>query len=154
MDVVDLKAIASYWQDTIPGLIGNILCKQFPDMPDSERIPIPVIQKLPPHQTDIATLCTMDINEGTIKGNLGVLEIIAVKQLGVSLEELIDRVIPISGDQLTIVCIKTTPNQWVCDVKEQRFKWAHTLNGFLHIRIALLHIVFTVNIGSVKSLGR
>jgi hypothetical protein len=53
-DIVDFKGIASYWRDTIPGLVSKILRKQFPDLPDFQRIPIPVIHKLPPQKTDIA----------------------------------------------------------------------------------------------------
>jgi hypothetical protein len=76
-----------------------------------------------------------------VKGNLEVLENVAVKKLGLSLEELLDRIIPLSGDQLTVVRIDTGQNLRIRDVKTQRFKWVHTLNGFLHIFFSVCFFV-------------
>jgi len=69
------------------------------------QIALPKIFKIPPTNPDKRTLATMEIDESSIDGNLEVLQVIAEQQFGLTLEQLNERVIPVSGDQLTVVRI-------------------------------------------------
>jgi hypothetical protein len=80
---------------------------------------MPVLYKVPPGKSDMQTLATLQIDECTIDGNLAVLESLATDQLGMTLEELAeDRMIPVSGDQMTVVSVTSGQFLRIRDFKE------------------------------------
>ena len=85
-------------------------------------IGLPRVFKIPPTSSDIRTLATMQIDESSIEGNLEVLRTVAEEQFGLTLEQLNDRVIPVSGDQLTVVRITSAQQLRVRDAKEYRME--------------------------------
>jgi len=102
----------------------------------------------------------------SIDGNLEVLQVVAEQQFGLTLEQLNERVIPVSGDQLTVVRIASGQQLRVQDQKEYRMEWARTVPGLLHTRMAMIHMIYLTHMGSsdgrdpaslwkfVKMLGR
>jgi hypothetical protein len=104
---------------------------------------MPVLYKVPPGKSDMQTLATLQIDESTIDGNLAVLESLATDQLGMTLEELAEgRMIPVSGDQMTIARITSGQFLRIRDFKEHRMTWAKTLAGMLHTRMAMIHAIY------------
>jgi hypothetical protein len=129
-------------------------------------IELPKIFRIPPKSSDIRTLSTMQIDESSIDGNLEVLQVVAEEQFGLTLEQLNDRVIPVSGDQLTVVRINSGQQLRVRDAKEHRMQWARTVPGLFHTRMAMIHMIYLAHLGGsdgrdpaslwkfVKMLGR
>jgi hypothetical protein len=104
---------------------------------------MPVLYKVPPGKSDMQTLATLQIDESTIDGNLAVLESLATDQLGMTLEELAEgRMIPVSGDQMTVARITSGQFLRIRDFKEHRMTWAKTLAGMLHTRMAMIHAIY------------
>jgi hypothetical protein len=89
----------------------------------------------------------MQIDESSIEGNLEVLRVVAEKQFGLTLEQLNDRIIPVSGDQLTVVRINSGQHLRIRDEKEYRMEWAQTVPGLLHTRMAIIHMIFLAHMG-------
>jgi hypothetical protein len=106
-------------------------------------IAMPQLYKVPSDASDMHTLPTLEIDESTIDGNLAVLEALATDQLGMSLEELADgRLIPVSGDQMTVARINSGQFLRIRDFPEHRMLWAKTLSGMLHTRMAIIHAIY------------
>jgi hypothetical protein len=144
-----VEADQKYWAPIAKALMCRVLKRFFPtEMKQSEEDAgmapntIPHFYRISSGASDMYTLATLDIDEGTIDGNLSVLETLATEQLGLTLEELADRrLIPISGDQMTVARIVSGQFLRIRDFPEHRMLWAKTLSGMLHTRMALIHAI-------------
>jgi hypothetical protein len=149
-DIVNVEADQKYWAPIAKALMCRVLKRFFPtEMKQSEEdagiapIMMPHLYRISSGASDMYTLATLDIDEGTIDGNLSVLETLATEQLGLTLEELADgRLIPISGDQMTVARIVSGQFLRIRDFPEHRMLWAKTLAGMLHTRMALIHAIY------------
>jgi hypothetical protein len=109
-DIVNVEADQKHWSLVAKALMCRVLKKFFPkEMKQSEEdagiapISMPQLYKISPGASDMYTLATLDIDEGTIDGNIAVLETLATEQLGLTLDGLADgRLIPTSGNQMTV----------------------------------------------------
>jgi hypothetical protein len=153
-DILDPIGDAEYFASIAKGLISKVLVKFYPkQMQRSQEdaaihpIPIPELYRVPCKPSDVQTLATMALDESTIEGNLDVMRNIAEKQLGLPLVDLVDRIIPISGDQMTLVRIASGQYLRIRDLKEYRMLWAKTLPGMLHTRMALIKAIYLSHMG-------
>jgi hypothetical protein len=104
---------------------------------------MPHVYRVPKGASDMHTLATLQLDESTIDGNIAVLDALAKEQLGMTLEELADgRIIPVSGDQMTVARINSAQFLRIRDFKEHRMLWAKTLAGMLHTRMAMIHAIY------------
>jgi hypothetical protein len=101
---------------------------------------MPQLYKVPSGASDMHTLATLEIDESTIDGNLAVLEALESDQLGLTLEELADgrRLIPVSGDQMTVARINSGQFLRIRDFPEHRMLWAKTLAGMPHVPMSAI----------------
>jgi hypothetical protein len=149
-DIVNIEADQNYWAPIAKALMCRVLKKFFPrEMKRSEEdagvasIAMPQLYKVPLGSSDLHTLATLELDESTIDGNLAVLEALATDQLGLTLEELADgRLIPVSGDQMTVARIVSGQFLRIRDFPEHRMLWAKTLSGMLHTRMAMIHAIY------------
>jgi hypothetical protein len=149
-DIVNVQSDQKYFAPIAKALMCRVIKKFFPKelkiSEDEVRISpmqMPVLHKVPPGKSDMQTLATMQIDESTIDGNLAVLESLATDQLGMTLEELAEgRMIPVSGDQMTVARVQSGQFLRIRDFKEHRMLWAKTLAGMLHTRMALIHAIY------------
>jgi hypothetical protein len=149
-DIVNVQSDQKYFAPIAKALMCRIIKKFFPkEMKISEDeagigpMEMPELYKVPPGKSDMQTLATLQIDESTIDGNLAVMESLATDQLGMTLEELAEgRMIPVSGDQMTVARIQSGQFLRIRDFKEHRMLWAKTLAGMLHTRMALIHAVY------------
>jgi hypothetical protein len=149
-DIVNTEADQQYWSPIAKALMCRVLKRWFPEeMKQSEEaagigpITKPQLYKISSGASDMHTLATLDIDEGTIDGNLAVLETLATEQLGLTLDELADgRLIPVSGDQMTIARIVSGQFLRIRDFPEHRMLWAKPLSGMLHTRMAMIHAIY------------
>jgi hypothetical protein len=152
-DILNITDDQKYFNSIATALICRVLRKHFPtEMKTSDEnrtapIGLPRVFMIPPTCSDIRTLATMQIDESSIEGNLEVLRAVAEEQFGLTLEQLNDRVIPVSGDQLTVVRITSAQQLRVRDVKEYRMEWAQTVPGLLHTRMAMIHMIYLAHMG-------
>jgi hypothetical protein len=149
-DIVNVEADQKYWSLVAKALMCRVLKKYFPnEMKQSEKeariapISMPQLYKITPGASDMYTLATLDIDEGTIDGNIDVLETVATEQLGLTLDGMADgRLIPTSGDQMTVARIVSGQFLRTRDFPEHRMLWVKTLSGMLHTRMALIHAIY------------
>jgi hypothetical protein len=149
-DIVNIQNDQQYWSPIAKALMSRVLKKFFPaEMKQSEEDAgiapnaMPQLYKVPSGASDMHTLATLEIDESTIDGNLAVLEALASDQLGLTLEELADgRLIPVSGDQMTVARINSGQFLRIRDFPEHRMLWAKTLAGMLHTRMAIIHAIY------------
>jgi hypothetical protein len=149
-DIVNVRSDQNYFAPIAKALMCRVIKKFFPtELKCSEDeagigpFEMPVLYKVPPGKSDMQTLATLQIDESTIDGNLAVLESLATDQLGMTLEELAEgRMIPVSGDQMTVARITSGQFLRIRDFKEHRMLWAKTLAGMLHTRMAMIHAIY------------
>jgi hypothetical protein len=96
-DIVNVEADQKHWSLVAKALMCRVLKKYFPnEMKQSEKeagiapISMPQLYKITPGASDMYTLATLDIDEGTIDGNIDVLETVATEQLGLTLDGMAD----------------------------------------------------------------
>jgi hypothetical protein len=114
-DIVNVHSDQKYFAPIAKALMCRVIKKFFPkelkiceDEVGIGPIQMPVLFKVPPGKSDMHTLATLQIDESTIDGNLAVMESLATDQLGMTLEELAEgRMIPVSGDQMTVARIQS-----------------------------------------------
>ena len=154
-DLIDAKYISDdYWPNIAKGLIGKAVAKFFraeaTECLEQHGIapkPVPVLFKIPATQSDVQTLVTMQLDESTVDGNYKVMTNIVCNQLGLTFEELSDKAIIISGDQMTVGRVQTCQDYRVRDEDDHMFRWAKPVPGFLHLRMALIHMIYLSNMG-------
>ena len=146
--------MTDYWPEVAKGLICKIVASFFPEeaaLSETAKniapTPVPTLFKMPVRRSDAHTLRTMKLDEGTVAGNFQVLEDITRKQLGLELDQLNDRVIPVNGDQLTCVRVDAGKTSRCRDCKACRFEWVKTLPGFLHLRMAACNMLYVTHTG-------
>jgi hypothetical protein len=149
-DIVNVQSDQKYFAPIAKALVCRVIKKFFPkELKCSEDecgispFDMPELYKVAPGRSDIQTLATLQIDESTIDGNLAVLESLATDQLGMTLEELAEgRMIPVSGDQMTVARISSGQFLRIRDFKEHQMLWAKTLAGMLHTRMAMIHAIY------------
>jgi hypothetical protein len=154
-DIANIDADQDYFGPIAKALISRVLKKFFPrEMKQSEDeakiapIAMPQLYKIQARASDMHTLATLEVDESTIDGNLIVLESLTTGQLGLTLEELADgRIIPVSGDQMTVTRITSGQFLRTRDFNEHRMLWAKTLSGMLHTRMAMIHAIYLSHSG-------
>ena len=110
---IDPAIRTKYW----PKIAKGLICKQIEDLfPEETKhcrktakivgFEVPIIFIMSEKRSDVHTLDTMKFDEGTIEGNFEVMTDIICRQLGLKLEDLVDKVIWIAGDQLTCIRIE------------------------------------------------
>jgi hypothetical protein len=149
-EVLNDDVLAEYWPKVARGIICNVLRKHYEtEIKESgeDGYDVPVLHQLEPIRSEVRTLATMKLDESTIEGNIEVLHNIVEQQLGYSLDELVDKVIPVSGDQMTLMRIASAQKLRVRDFDKFRLLWARTQTGLLHLRMAAIHMVYLAHWG-------
>ena len=149
IDPIDIQspiAIAHYWPQAVRGHIMRILRTYFGNSIDqnrerkklSPREPsVPAIHCMEVKRSEVFSLPLLDLDESTVEGNAAILEEVVEKHLGVDLEALIGRSVPVAGDQMTTSRQRTAKWLRVRDLPKHQLKWVLPFNGFLHIAFAM-----------------
>ena len=160
-DIIKPDTMSAYWPSVVKGLLTRELRKHFkaeytrceeelgivgPELPHLFKIPVT--------HSDAHTLMTMEFDESTVAGNFEVLTDIACRQLNITFEELINRVIPTGGDQMTVVRLESGQVIRIRDITAHKFKWVKTLPGFLHLRMAVIHMIYISHMGRASADAR
>ncbi|KAA8909008.1 hypothetical protein FN846DRAFT_1020806 [Sphaerosporella brunnea] len=133
--------IQKYWTDIVYVHLADICQELFgPAMGrykrNGQRIPKPQMPEnlytMPTKKTNMHPMRVFDLDESTIDGNARVIEAI-VQELGITLPELTDGQILITGDQMTTMRIRTLLELRHYDKLEQRMRFAMPVSGWLHI---------------------
>lgn len=153
-DFMDPEIGMGYWPSLAEGILSQVVAAYFPKevrecLKETNKAPapIPAVYQIPIVRSDILTLATMPYDESSVEGNFQVMTDIAQRQLGLNMKDLLDKVIPISGDQLTLVRIKSGQQLRVRDLEDMRFQWAKTQPGSLHLRMSVVHLLFRSHMG-------
>ncbi|KZT36483.1 hypothetical protein SISSUDRAFT_1130344 [Sistotremastrum suecicum HHB10207 ss-3] len=142
-----------FLKDAMIGMICDKLCQHWPGsdkwlgrqrMKDSIKQILPSKRPLPVHKTETFPMGVFDVNEGSKKGLIEVLQQIQERS-GLSKEEMASRVRPIAGDLLTILNLVRARNERADDVSEfERLSYTFEVSQPFHMGMnAMVGIIRT-----------
>ena len=110
-----------------------------------------VYRKIPIHRTDFMVLPTLDVDPGTLTGNVdvvdGVINMLGLKQ---SMTVLSDRIMPWNGDLFTVAMLNSVKVLRSRDKPENRLGFVDPWPGYLHAAFAFLSGITNLNMGDDK----
>ncbi|KAG8938531.1 hypothetical protein FRC04_008352 [Tulasnella sp. 424] len=98
---------------------------------------------LPPHRTKQFYLPTLDQEQGTVKGNIAVLNEYFFNIVGIPKERFEDRMVAVLGDRLTTARDRSAQEQRALDrstSRAERLSSIVLLGGLMHTRLALMDV--------------
>lgn len=134
LEILGFSTIGRFWQGQIPGLLFDVLWKWFRkemELNPSERIPRKSVDQLPLKKTRIRVGPTMKIDEGTVTGNIQVLEEMA-EYIGLDPRGLTDKLLVHVEDMSTVVMQRNAKDYRKRDVEHRRLAHVGPWHGFLH----------------------
>jgi hypothetical protein len=139
--------------DVLKYMVGDNAIGKFKD-DEGKSLEKPVIMgldpadylKVQPHQSDLHTCPTMDIDETTLDGTGLIFERL-LEYVAVDSAELNDRVVFAYGDQLTYKNLTSLKSMRIRESKSDRLEYACPKHGALHASMAMLDAVMRCNWG-------
>ncbi|RPB23920.1 hypothetical protein L211DRAFT_229873 [Terfezia boudieri ATCC MYA-4762] len=111
-----------------------------------ERILRKSLHQLSLRRTRIRVGPTLEIDEGTVPGNIQVMEEM-VNQMGLELEDLVDKIMVYVGDMSTVVMQRNAKEYRKRDIPLRRLDHVDPWHGLLHTQFVLSNAVAAVHKG-------
>ncbi|KAF8454856.1 hypothetical protein BDZ91DRAFT_747059 [Kalaharituber pfeilii] len=130
MMVIGYRDMVELWPQFVAGYITqkeNMARNELKLKP----MEVPEIYQMDHLRSEIYVLSTQDQEEGTIEGNIALME----------------RVVPYGGDQLTTNRQRSAQQLRVRDLIHRRLKYISQWNGELHITMCLQQLIMGINMG-------
>ena len=138
IEILGFCTMGPFWEGQIRGLLCDVLWKWFekemepnPIPGKRERIFRKSVHQLPLRKTRIRVGPTLEIDEGTVPGNIQVLEEM-VGYMGLDMKNLMDKLIVHVGDMSTVVMQRNAKDYRKRDVEHRRLAHVDPWPGFLH----------------------
>ena len=136
--ILGFHSVGEFWEGQITGLLCDILWKwcekemEIDPIPGKrERVLRKAIHQLPLRKTRVRVGPTLEIDEGTVPGNIQVMEEMT-EFMGLDLKNLVDRLIVHVGDMATVVMQRNAKDYRKRDVVHRRLTHVDPWHGFLH----------------------
>ena len=142
--ILGFQSIGEFWEGQIIGLLHDVLWKwcekemEMDPIPGKrERVLRATVHQLEVRKTRIRIGPTMEIDEGTVPGNIQVMEEM-VEYMGLDLKSLLDKLIVYVGDMATVVMQRNAKDYRKRDVIHHRLAHVDPWPGFLHTEFGKL----------------
>lgn len=148
LEILGFPSIGEFWEGQIGGLLCDVLwnwCKKEMELNPiprkRERVLRKSVYQLPLRKTRIRVGPTMEIDEGTVPGNIQVMEEM-VEYMGLDLKTLTDKLIVHVGDMSTVVMQRNAKDYRKRDVEYRRLWHVDPWHGFLHTEFGELWFAY------------
>ena len=149
LDILGLNDIAEYWAKESESQILGVLQRCFPEVKKNHgSMKKAVYRRIPVHQSSFWVAPTLDIDPGSLSGNIEVLTEIGA-MLG--LKELKDRIIMWNGDLFTTAMQNSAKQMRSRDLPEQRLQHVDPWPGYLHAQFAMVSGISSLHMGDTKA---
>lgn len=147
LEILGFHSIGQFWEGQIGGLLCDVLWRwcdkemELDPIPGKrERVLRKSVYQLPLRKTRIRVGPTLEIDEGTVPGNIQVMEEM-VEYMGLDSMNLMDRLIVHVGDMSTVVMQRNAKDYRKRDVEHRRLAHVDPWHGFLHTEFGeFLHL--------------
>ncbi|KAI5780464.1 hypothetical protein EDC01DRAFT_633336 [Geopyxis carbonaria] len=117
----------------------------------SKCFPTPKVKRLSPKADfEIFTFALMDVEQGSVDGNRESLRRATLKELGYSQNDLIDIVVLVSGDQLTMDRYRSLRALHETDLLGEQFNWIIPIMGLFHLSMNYLKMLLKNHMGKAS----
>lgn len=152
LDILSPDSVDKYYPAMVKGHLTSVLRKYCTEAIQQnpnctlKGYEVPVIFQIPTNKSEIFTLPTLDLDESTIDGNAEIMEQL-IREIGMKLEDMVNLTVPISGDQMTLIRMRTVKDLRMRDEPEHRADHVYPWMGFLHFGFAAADTVKRCNLG-------
>ena len=153
LEILGWGRSSKYWQKEAESQVQMVLKKRFEKETNrTGNQGRAVYKKIPVNRTEFMVLPTLDIDPGTLSGNVDVVDgVLNVLGLKGSMPLLVDRVMPWNGDLFTAAMLNSVKVLRSRDRPENRFDFVDPWPGYLHAAFAYLSGITHLHMGDKKA---
>lgn len=154
LDILGLGDIAEYWAKESDSQILGVLKECFPNEVQRNRgigsMGKAVYRKIQVHQSSFWVLPTLDIDPGSLSGNIDVMMEIG-SMLGLQSSDMVDRMVMWNGDLFTTAMQNSAKQMRSRDLPEHRLQHVEPWPAYLHAQFAMVSGISALHMGDSKA---
>lgn len=154
LDILGLAGAATYWAKELESQVLGVLRSYFAtEMKREDGIgakPRTSYRRIPVHRSEFSVLPTLDIDPGTLPGNIEVISEID-SMLGLKGGDLVNRLVTWNGDLFTTAMQNSAKQMRSRDLPEHQLQHVDPWPAYLHAQFAMVSGILTLHMGDSKA---